>query len=199
MIGYVGGLAAVILLGGAFFWFRASSSGSLVFSSYPGTFEFVGTSRFSGTHYFVLKWVRDPGDAGPCPVVIHADGGDVGAAELADPDRLLGMGWVVVPDPPMPPEWVAVAGPDRPPGLPPVVKYGRGDLRITTLHTDGVLTGVWVGMVQPGLEPGHEMMASRVGEARHAVSVGGRRVTLPLSEAEMVRTFGPPTGRRKDY
>src|SRR5262245_43774093 len=114
MTGWTWGLAALILLGGAFFLLRASFR-SMVFATYPGTFEFVGISRSWVTHYYVLKWVRDPGDAGPCPVVVHADRGDVGAAELADSDRLLGMGWAVVPDPPMPPEWVAVVGPDRSP------------------------------------------------------------------------------------
>jgi hypothetical protein len=194
MIGFISGLAAVVLLGVDLYLFSASS-GSMVFSSYPGTFEFTGISRNSGTHYYALKWVRDPGDARPCPLVVHGDGGDVGAAELADPDRLLRMGWVVVPDPPLPPEWVAVAGADRSPGLPSVVKYAQGCLRITTLQTDGILTCVCVGLV----EPGEELMASHVGTVRYAVSVGGQQITLPMSEVEMLAAFGPPDGRRKDY
>jgi hypothetical protein len=205
MTGCVWGLIAFLLLGVALFLVHAAS-GSMVFASYSGTVEFTGTRRFWSTNYFGLKWVANPGDPGPCPVVVHTDGGDVGAAEFAEPNRLLERGWVEVPFQPPTPEALALIGPDWEKGLPRVVKYGRGDVRVATQHTDGVLTGVWVVVVTTreeriaqGLPPEHELMASRVGATRYPVSVGGRRITLPISEAELVRAMGQPDGRRKDY
>ena len=86
-------------------------------------------------------------------------------------------------------------GPGGDAALPRVVKFGHDDLRVATQFTDGVLTGVSVWVV----EPGHETMASSAGVTRYAISVDGRRVTLPLSAAEMVRALGEPAGHRKDY
>lgn len=183
-----------------------ASSGSMVFASYPGTYEFTGIEHFRGADYFGLKWVPNPGDRGPCPVVIHTNGGDVGAAEFDEPKRLLKRGWVEVPFLPMAPEWVAVVGPEADRGLPKVVKYGYGDLRVVPQHHDGVLISLSVFVVTPreetiahGLPPEHELMATRVGAIRYALSVGGRRITLPLSQSEMIRVLGPPSNQRKDY
>lgn len=207
MTGWTWGLTAILVLGIiiaiALIWV---SSTSMVFASYSGTFEFTGIQRFWGTNYFGLKWVPDPGEVGPCPVIIHLDDGDVGAAEFAEPQRLLQRGWVEVPFLPVAPEWAAVVGPNADRGLPKVVKYGRGELRVATGHKDGVLIGVWVVIMAPdeeriaqGLPPGHEFMATRVGAARYPISVGGRRITLPMSKAEMIQALGPPDGERKDY
>jgi hypothetical protein len=205
MAGWTWGLVAVLVLGTAiaFVW---ASSASMVFASYPGTFEFTGFQRFRATNYFGLKWVPNPGEVGPCPVIIHLDDDDIGAAEFAEPQRLLQKGWVEVPFLPLAPEWVAAVGPDVDRGLPKVVKYGHGELRVATQHTQGVLTGVWVLVVAPdaeriaqGLPPGHEHMATRVGATRYAISVGGRRITLPISKAELIQALGPPVGQRKDY
>jgi hypothetical protein len=205
MTGYIVGLVAILVLGVAIavVW---TSSGSMVFASYPGTYEFTGIQRFRGADYFGLKWVPNPGEVGPCPVVIHLDDGDVGAAEWAEPKRLLRRGWVEVPFLPVAPEWAAAVGPDADRGLPKVVKYGRGELRVATGHTEGELIGVWVLVMAPdeeriahGLPPGHEHMATRVGATRYALSVGGRRITLPMSQAEMIQALGPPDNQRKDY
>jgi hypothetical protein len=205
MAGYIWGLVAIVVLGIALAVVWASSS-SMVFAAYTGTFEFTGIERFRGTEYFGLKWVPNPGEVGPCPIVIHAENGDVGAAEFEDPKRLLERGWVEVPFPPPPPEWAAVAGPDPPPGLPKVVKYGHGDLRVATVHSEGVLTSVSVFVVNTkeeriahGLPPEHEHMATRIGATRYPISVGGRRITLPLSQAEMIEALGPPDNERRDY
>jgi hypothetical protein len=205
MAGCIWGLVAILVLGVAIAVVRASS-GSLAFAGYPGTFEFTGVQRFWSTNYFGLKWVPNPGEVGACPVVIHLDGGEVGAAEWAEPKRLLQRGWVEVPFLPVAPEWAAVVGPDVGRGLPKVVKYGQGELRVATQHTGGVLTGVWVLVVTPleeriaqRLPPGQEHMATRVGATRYAISVGGRRITLPISQAELIQALGPPDSRRKDH
>lgn len=65
---------------------------------------------------------------------------------------------------------------------------------------------MWVAVVNPReervarrLPPEHEHLASRVGASRYAVSVGGRRITLPMSQAEMIQALGPPVGQRLDY
>jgi len=76
-----------------------------------------------------------------------------------------------------------------------VVRFGFGDLRVATQHTAGQLTGVWVWVV----ELGHETVAWSQGTSRYALSVHGQRITLPLTNAELVRTLGIPQGRRKDY
>lgn len=205
MAGWIWGLIAVLVLGIALAVVWASSD-SMVFASYAGTYEFTGVQRFWGTDYFGLKWVPNPGEVGPCPVIIHLDDGDGGAAEFAEPQRLLQRGWVEVPFPPPAPEWVAVVGPDVDRGLPKVVKYAHGELRIAIQHTQGVLTGVSVLVVAPdeeriaqALPPGHEYMATRVGATRYAISVGGRRITLPISKAELIQALGPPDSQRKDY
>jgi hypothetical protein len=205
MAGYIWGLVAIVVLGIALAVVWASSS-SMVFAAYPGTYEFTGIERFRGTDYFALKWVPNPGEVGPCPIVIHTENGDVGAAEFEDPKRLLERGWVEVPFLPVVAEWAAVAGPDPPPGLPKVVKYGHGDLRVATVHSEGVLTSVSVFVVNTreerhaqGLPPEHEHMATRVGAMRYPISVGGRQITLPLSQAMMIEALGPPDNERRDY
>jgi len=207
MAGWIWGLVGILVLGIAIaIAVVRVSSGAMVFASYPGTFEFTGIQRFSGADYFGLKWVPNASEVGPCPVVIHLPDCDVGAAEWAEPKRLLQRGWVEVPFLPLAPEWVVAVGPDVDRGLPTVAKYGYGDLRVATQHTDGVLTSVWVVVVAPdeeriaqGLPPGHEHMATSVGAARFAISVGGRRITLPISQAQMIQALGPPASQRKDY
>jgi hypothetical protein len=194
MIGCIWGAAALLVLAGALFLLQASFR-TLVFASYPGTFEFTGTRRFWDTHYVALKWVRDQNDPGPCPVVIHTDLGDIGSSEFAEPDRLLARGWVVVPYPPIPPEAAALirdaGGEERP----PVLKYGWGDLRVCPQFTDGALVSVsvWVS------DPAHEAMATRAQAARYPISVGGRQIRLPLSQAELFQALGPPEGQRVHY
>jgi hypothetical protein len=203
---WIWGLAASLVLGIALTVVE-ESDGSMVFAWYPGTCEFIGFQRFRGTDYFALKWVPDTGEVGPCPIVIHGEGGDVGAAEFTEPTRLLERGWVEVPPVPMSPDWVAAIGRTQPdPGLPRVVEYGQGDLRVATRHTNGVLTGVWVVVVDPrgerppkGVPSEREHMATRVGTKRFPVSVGGRRIALPISETDLVQALGPPEGRRSDY
>jgi hypothetical protein len=90
--------------------------------------------------------------------------------------------------------------------LPPAVKYGWGDLRVCPQHAEGTLMAVSVFVVLPdeervaaGLPPGHELMATRIGAERYPISVGGRRISLPMSHAELVPALGPPGGQRKDY
>jgi len=100
-----------------------------------------------------------------------------------------------MPDPPLPAEVAALGPPDAGSGLPRFVKFRHGDLRIATQHTNGVLTGVWVWVV----EPGHETMAMSEGATRYSLSVTGKRMKLPLSDAEMIQALGQPEGRRKDY
>ena len=139
MAGWIWGLVAILVLGIAIAVVWASSS-TMVFASYSGTYEFTGTQRFWSTDYFCFKWVPNPGEVGPCPVVIQMDDGDVGAAEFAEPKRLLERGWVEVPFLPVAPEWLAAVGPAPvDPGLSTVAKYGRGDLRVATGHSKGVL------------------------------------------------------------
>jgi hypothetical protein len=169
--------------------------GSLAFASYPGTVEFMGHSRLFGTTYFAVKWLHDPAAPGSCSLVIHLPTGDVGEKELAEAGGLLKLGWKEVPYPPMPAEAAALLGPDRDQGLPQVVKFGYGDLRVATQHNGGELTSVWVWLV----EPGHETMAWSAGASRYSISINGKRIPLPLPEAEMVRVLGVPEGRRKDY
>ena len=199
-------LVAILVLGsaGAVRW---ALSESMVFAAYPGTFEFTGIQRWRGTNYFGFKWLPNPGETGSCPLVIHMDGADIGATEWADPTRLSQKGWAEAPFLPLAPEWTAVVGRTEPaPGLPRVVKYAYGDLRVSTQHTEGALTGVWVFVVEPdevriaqGRPSGHELMARRVGATRYAMSLGGRRITLPITQAELVQAFGPPEHQRKDY
>jgi hypothetical protein len=192
MVRLAWGLAALLVLAAALAVVRACFS-TLVFAAYPGTFEFSGFRRLWSNHYSSVKWVRDPGDNGPCPVVIHTDRGDIGAAELADPGRLLARGWVVVPFAPIAPEATALIG-EHGDDLPPVVKYGWGDLRVCPQFTDGLLTTVSVWVVGPG-----EMWEHRPGAARYPISVGGRRVSLPISEAELTQALGRPADLRDDY
>src|SRR3954465_10777281 len=167
MAGLGWGLAALLALAATLALVRACFS-TLVFASYPGTFEFSGFRRLWSTHYSSLKWVREPGDAGPCPVVVHTEHGDIGGEEFANPDRLLARGWVVVPFAPISPEAAALIG-DRGDDLPPVVKYGYGDLRACPQFTDGVLTTVSVWVVGPG-----EMWEDRPGAARYKDGKDGR-------------------------
>jgi hypothetical protein len=187
-------LACLLVLGLALSLVRAYF-GSLVFATYPGLVEFMGHSRLFRSTYFSVKWVRDAASPDPCPLVVHLPAGDVGDKDLAEPGGLLRLGWEEVPYPPLPAEAARLLGPQWDHGLPRVVKFGHGDLRVATQHTDGELTGVWVWVV----EPGYETLACSAGATQYAISIAGRRVTLPLPEAEMIRVLGMPEGRRKDY
>ena len=168
--------------------------GSLVFAAYPGPLEFTGLSRLSGTTYVVVKWVRNPAAPVPCPLIVHLPAGDIGETEFAEPDRLRDFGLEEVPFV-IVPEALPIVGPDWQRGLPRVIRFGHGDLRIVTQHTDGALTCVWVGVV----EPGQEMMAWSPRATPYSISVNSQRLTLPVSEAELVRALGVPPHRRKDY
>jgi len=194
MASCIWGIAAILGLGAALFAVRACFS-SLVFASYPGSFEFTGRARFWSTNYFVLKWVQGPGNTAPCSVVVHTDSGDVDMAVGATHERLLKMGWVVVPAPPMPREALELLGPDPIPGLPQVVKYRWDELRVALQHTEGVLMCVWVFVV----EPGGEHAAFHRGTTPYPISVHGQRITLPVSEAELIDVLGSPENRRRDY
>jgi hypothetical protein len=194
MVVFLWSLVGLLVLGLALTLVRMYF-GSLVFATYPGPVEFMGHGRLFGTTYYSVKWVRDPAAPGHCPLIIHLPTGDVGEKELVEEGGLLKRGWKEVPYPPMPPEAAALIGPNGDAGLPRVVKYGHDDLRVATQFTDGVLTSVSVWVV----EPGHETMAASPGATRYAISVDGRRVTLPLPAAEMVQALGEPEGRRKDY
>lgn len=168
---------------------------SLVFATYPGPLEFMGQRRLSGTLYVSLKWQRDPAVAGSCPLIIHLPAGDASQEQLATQGELRNLGMQEVPYPPMPPEAAALVGPNGDPNIPKVIRFGLGDFRVATQHTAGKLTGVWVWVV----EPGHETPAWRPHGTRYSISVRGQWITLPLTEAELVRTLGLPQGRRKDY
>jgi hypothetical protein len=168
--------------------------GSLVFATYRGPLEFTGHKRLFSTTYVSIKWVRDPAVPAPCPLIVHLTAGDVGEREFAEPGSLLNFGMREVPYE-ITPEAAALFGPNWPDDLPRVVKFGQGDLRVATQHTGGQLTGVWVCVV----EPGHETVARSPGGTQYPISVNGRRLTLPLPEAELVRLLGVPESRRKDY
>jgi hypothetical protein len=185
-------LASVLVLGLALSLAQAYF-GSLIFAVYPGPVEFMGHSRFFTKTYVAVKWRRDPGAAGPCPFVVHLPAGDVGEEQLTEA-WLLTHGWKEVPYPPVPANVKALC-PGYEPVLPKVVKFGYGDLRIATQHTNGELTSVDVCVV----EPGYETIAWNPGATLYSLSLDGRRITLPLSEAEMIRVMGLPADRRKDY
>jgi hypothetical protein len=187
-------LAAILVLG-LIFSLAQAYGGSLVFATYPGPLEFMGHRRLSGTIYVSIKWQRDPGLPGSCPLVVHLPAGDAGAEQLAVEGELLKLGLQEVPYPPMPPEAAALLGPNGDPKGLGVVRFGLGDLRLATQHTDGQLTGVWVWVV----DPGHETVAWSPKETQYLLSVHGQPITLPLTDAELVKTLGDPRSRRKDY
>jgi hypothetical protein len=166
-----------------------------VFATYPGPLEFTGHSRLFRSTYFAIKWVRDAASPGPCPLTVHLPTGDVGDKDFAQPGGLLRRGWQEIPYPPLPAEAARLLGPDPSQGLPQVVKFGHGDLRVATQHIKGELTSVWIWLV----EPGHETLACNPGAASYALGIAGRRITLPLAESEMIRVLGKPEGRRRDY
>jgi hypothetical protein len=187
-------ILAVPLVFGLALSLVSSYLGTLVFAIYPGPLEFMGHSRLSGTMYVSIKWMRDPAAPASCPLIVHLPVGDVGEQELAAEGGLLKLGFHEVPYQ-IAPELAALPRPHLHPKDLGIVKFGQGDLRIATQHTAGQLTSVDIWVV----EPGHETVAWSPGGTRYSISVDGRRITLPLSESELVGVLGVPAARRKDY
>jgi hypothetical protein len=121
-----------------------------------------------GTNFETVGWSRDANNPQPCPLVVHLPDGDYSDKELSDPKLLVARGWVA----------------DQPvDGLRPLT-YRRGNLVVQVAHRGGVLELVNINALTcPEPQEG-------------IVSIGGKLLTLPVSDDEMVRLLGQPIRRR---
>ena len=135
-------------------------------AEYPSGVRFTG--RRTGTNFETVAWARNPKNPQPCPLVLHLPGGDLSAKELADPKVLLARGW-------------ATKEPDH--GL-RELSYRRGNLVAWAAHRGAILEMVGVNALTcPEQQQG-------------IVSIGGKRLPLPVSEDEMIGALGQPIRRR---
>jgi hypothetical protein len=145
-----------------------------VHAEYPQHVSFWGAGGSSGMIYYGLAWHREDHDAEPCPLVIHFETGDVAAADLADPDRLLARGWA----PPTDPHGeLAMAFPQA-----RIFERWEAGYSASVTYTRGGATCVALTVTKR--------------EACIAVSIQGRRVSLPASEEDLIRALGAPTTRK---
>jgi hypothetical protein len=118
-------------------------------------------------------WGGDGADPGPCPLAFYLADGEVTAADLAVPDRLLARGWVRCEDPI--------------PGRVQILIYWQGDYHVTATYHGGELVGVAAGPSSAG--------AARPDARGLDVGYEGRRVSLPAAEPELFRALGDPLTR----
>ena len=164
---------------------REYSVGSGVDAEYPGRVRFHGGGHFLQLTYYTLAWDRLDSrtwggngiDPGPCPLAFHFAGGDVTEADLADPDRLRGRGWVQVANHVGPPGDVALA-------------YEEGQYTVCVLFRGGDLLCVTGG---PTSAAGTRPDASGI-----AFSYRGRRAVLPAAEPDLLRALGAPESRARN-
>ena len=168
-----------LLLAGALLWTLARAYFVVgVYAEYPQGVSFTGHGQIGRMTYYGLAWIRDDREPRPCPLVIHLADGDMAAADLAAPERLLARGWTRFTD-----------DQELARGLPLVLGYQEGDYGVHLSYAGGTLTCVTVGV---------ESAAAVRPDARGiAVSLRGGRVSLPVPEAELVRVLGAPTRRTR--
>ena len=168
------------LLGFAVLALWSWATGNGVDARYPGPVRLHGGGQFSRWTYYTVAWSGldsqagggDGADPGPCPLSFYLADGEVTAADLAAPDRLLARGWV--------------RENDSLPGL-AVLIYRQGDYHATATYHGGKLVGVAAG--------------PNSGEAARPDARGldfvyqGRRVSLPVAEPELFRALGRPLER----
>src|SRR5262249_10174245 len=127
IVGLLLGAAVLATLAGEYFL------GSGVHAQSPRGVSFTGGGHFFRMTYYGVAWVRDGHE--PCPLVIHLAGGDVSAADFADPNALLARGWTRLTDD---------QGLAR--GLPQILEYREGDYaaHLSYSNPDSVLMAVTV-------------------------------------------------------
>ena len=125
--------------------------------------------------YYGVEWHRDDHDDGPCPLVIHFDTDDVAAADLADPKKLASRGWTHPAD-----DHSELAIAMRPRAR--ILERRGAGYVVTATSVDERLTCV--------------ALTATEGAGGIAVSIQGRRVSLPAPEAELIRALGAPNTRK---
>ncbi len=173
LLGVLFGVYVLLTLAGEYYL------GSGVHAEYPDGVSFTGGGHFSRMTYYGVAWVRDADDPRPCPLVVHLAGGDLTAADLADPDALRARGWVSVTDD------AQLAA-----GLPLLLEYREGDYAVHITYHAGVPVAVTVGFAIHGVAAWPEAQGI-------PVSFRGGRVSLPAPEQDLIRALGPPTRRTR--
>src|SRR5436190_23171887 len=90
IVGVLFVVAVLLTLAGEYFL------GSGVHAEYSRNVSFTGGGHFFRLTYYGVAWVRDARDPRSCPLVLHLSGGDLTAAELAEPGALRARGWTSV-------------------------------------------------------------------------------------------------------
>jgi hypothetical protein len=172
------------------FHLAAEYAGVCAGAEYEPGVGFSGVSHFGKATYNAVRWYPNPQDPEPCPLRIHLPDGDLGAAELASPDTLLARGWKeLVQDEAMTPELaealrsLPVVRDDNPPR---VLQRWHGALLLSVTFGEGGLRAVWVGRGPLERQEG-------------ILSVAGKRLSLPITDAEADRILGEPLGRRQGW
>jgi hypothetical protein len=140
--------------------------GERVDAHYPQGLHFYGDRRA----YNGLGWEADPNNPQPCPLVLHLPEGNVDARGLADPKHLLAHGWVE--------------------------SYRDHGLALVQYTWKELESGAEKSLAQVTLVKGSlQGVLFRTTGGRSA-DVQGKRVTLPLTEAELEQLLGKPLRRR---
>ena len=131
--------------------------------------EYPGGVRFQGrgSAFNRLAWRAVPGGAAGCPLIMHFPGVRVGEAELADPKALAARGWTAK-------------------------DFGDGMSQMACRYG---CVSVWADYRNGRLE--------RIGVNANGCpdvqvelfELAGKRLPLPVTQAELTAALGPPSGR----
>lgn len=152
-----------------------------------------GISHFGRATYDAVSWSPNFEKPEPCPLVIHLPDGDLNGADLANLDVLRARGWrQLVRDEAMTPELEKAlqALPKVADDNPPII-YQRyyGSLLLSVTFWAGMLRSVWVGRGPRGPLERQE----------GALSLAGKRLSLPLADVDADRILGRPLDRRQSW
>jgi hypothetical protein len=131
--------------------------------NYPNGVTFTGTA---GEDLTIVSWYTRPGEKEPCPLTVHLPDGDLTPAYLADGVRLRRDGWE-----------------ECKPGGGQKVELRYGGFCVRCWFEGETLT--------------HMEVNARVAQEENigpvAVSIDGKRVSLPASEEQVANILGLPT------
>jgi len=173
-------------------------SGVLVQAAYAPNLSFTGISHFGRATYAGFSWFQNPQKPGPCPLVIHLADRDLGVEDLGNVERLRARAFRPdLPDERTTAMLMKVAAQAKIPYQPLPPNYVRRDghllisVGIDPKGPHAGLRSVWVGyrMAEPRPWPRRSGI----------VSIGGKRLPLPVTDTELAEILGPPLWRQQGW
>jgi hypothetical protein len=134
---------------------------------YPQGIHFMGWNYDS--EYEIVSWSGKGNNPQPCPLVIHLPGGDVDEKKLSDRKALKALGWTET-------------------------DYGNGWIKMEFRQENLVVSANYERgvFVQAGVNT-----LTCPEPAADIVSINGQKLTLPVSESDLVRALGKPQAAKQ--